>query len=269
MPRRVRTDDDDVSLFPFLSIIACVIGVLTMMISTMALAQMDGEEIAVIEEWEETQQELEKTDTELSDLTAKITEQLGPDGAGVQQQLKERQNELDTLTREQQELQERLREYQQQEVIIPTIDESQRETIVAMEAELAALREELAQMELELEEKKVSKQSRVSVLPAGSGLRLTPHFVECAQGAVLLHTIDPPKLIRAANMVRDEDFLNILNRVSASTDATVIFLVRADGLSTYYAARKLCDDRSIRNGKLPVAGDGRVDLSRFAKKDKK
>ena len=123
MPRRVRTDEDDVSLFPFLSIIACVIGVLTMMISTMALAQMDGEEIAVIEEWEETQQELEKTDRELSDLTAKITEQLSPDGASVQQELKERQNEIDALTRDQQELQKRLREYQQQKVIIPTIDE--------------------------------------------------------------------------------------------------------------------------------------------------
>ena len=86
---------------------------------------------------------------------------------------------------------------------------------------------------------------------------------------MLLHTVDPPKLIRAANMVRDEDFLNILKRVSANTDATVIFLVRADGLSTYHAASKLCDDRSIRNGKLPVAGDGRVDLSRFVKKDKK
>ena len=57
--------------------------------------------------------------------------------------------------------------------------------------------------------------------------------------------------------------------VATTTDATVIFLVRADGLSTYYAASKLCDDRSIRNGKLPVAGDGRVDLSRFVKKEKK
>ena len=37
MARRPRTDDDDVSLFPFLSIIACVIGVLTMMIATLAL----------------------------------------------------------------------------------------------------------------------------------------------------------------------------------------------------------------------------------------
>ena len=41
MVRRRRSAEETVSLFPFLSILACVIGVLTLMITAMALGQME------------------------------------------------------------------------------------------------------------------------------------------------------------------------------------------------------------------------------------
>ena len=43
MGRRRDREDTDVSLFPFLSILACIIGVLTLLISTLALSQMDSD----------------------------------------------------------------------------------------------------------------------------------------------------------------------------------------------------------------------------------
>ena len=98
---------------------------------------------------------------------------------------------------------------------------------------------------------------------------MTPHFVECAKGSILLHTMDPPKLLRAANMVTDEDFIALLNTVANGIDDSVIFLIRSDGLSTYRAVKKLCTDQGIRNGKLPAPGAGKIDLSRFANKDKR
>lgn len=267
MPRRPPGDDDDVSLFPFLSIIACVIGVLTMMISTLALAQLDSDEVALIEEWEETQQALEYTDSQIAELTALINEQLGPDGADVREELAKRQAELDELIRQQEELKKQLEDQQKIEVVIPEIDESLRETAATMQAELERLQQEIAQLELDLQQRQDASKSKVSVLPAGSGLQMTPHFVECAQGAILLHDHDPPKLLRAAGMVTDEDFIGLLTTVANSSDESIIFLIRPDGLSAWRAAKKLCDERSIRNGKLPVAGDGKIDLSHFRQKD--
>lgn len=268
MPRRPVDNDDDVSLFPFLSIIACVIGVLTMMISTLALAQLDGEDIALIEQWEQTQQALQDTDEQIEILTTTIAEQLGPDGANVREELSRRQKELDELQRQQQTLQAELDAKEDMQVVIPVVDESLRETAASMQAELDKLEKELAQMDLELKERQSASKSRVSILPSGSGLRMTPHFVECAKGSLVLHTQDPPKLLRAANMVKDEDFIDLLRTVANGVDDSIIFLIRSDGLATWRAARKLCDERNIRNGKLPVVGDGQVDLSYFTRKDK-
>ncbi len=267
MRRRPRHDDDDVSLFPFLSIIACVIGVLTMMISTLSLAQMDDEEVAVIEAWEKTQQQLTETDSQIEELTNRINEQLGPDGSRVREELAARQDELRQLTKQQEQLRQQLSELQKTEVVTPEIDESLRETAASMQAELERLQEELARLELDLEERQDASRSTVSVLPSGSGLQLNPHFVECAQGALILHDHDPPKLLRAASMVTDEDFISILTTVAGSTDDTVIFLIRSDGQAVWRAAKRICDEREIRNGKLPVAGDGKIDLSHFNRAD--
>ena len=46
MARRRRKKGVSVSLFPFLSILACVIGTLTLMITALALGQMDTDEMA-------------------------------------------------------------------------------------------------------------------------------------------------------------------------------------------------------------------------------
>ena len=78
-----------------------------------------------------------------------------------------------------------------------------------------------------------------------------------------MHTIQPPKRIRAAEMVKDQDFLNLLTKVANNQNSSVVFLIRSDALGVYRAAKKICDDRNIRNGKLPVVGNGKIDLSAF------
>lgn len=268
MPRRRSDNDNDVSLFPFLSIIACLIGVLTVMISTLTLAQMDTADVAVIETWEKTQMELTRNDEEIAKLTASIAEQLGPDGASVRKRLVERQAMLDKLLKEQKQLQKTLAEQKAQEVVIPTIDESLRETAASMQAELEDLQKEIAQLEIEVKDRKDAAETKVTVAPSGSGVRMTPHFVECTKGALILHTVNPPKMIRAAEMVTDTDFIALLQAVANGVDDSIIFLIRSDGLPTYRAAKKLCTEQEIRNGKLPAVGAGIIDLSRFTKDEK-
>ncbi|NQV25762.1 MAG: hypothetical protein HQ518_15495 [Rhodopirellula sp.] len=266
MARRPRDNDDDVSLFPFLSIIASVIGVLTMMIATLALAQMDTKDVELIEEYESAARNVADAETAVAELQKIINDRVGPDAATLRDDLSKNEKELTQLLKEMAEIQQKLKEQEKVKIVIPKLDPAQRESVASMAGELKALEEEIAQMEKELSEREEASQSKVSILPSGSGVNFTPHFVECAAGAIVMHTMNPPKLIRAADMVNDKDFLALLEEVANGTDDSVVFLIRSDGLSTYYAARKLCTDREIRNGKLPVVGGGRIDLSHFAKK---
>lgn len=266
MARRPRDNDDDVSLFPFLSIIACVIGVLTMMISTLALAQMDTKDVALIDEYESTASRLKEEEAAVASLQKVIDDRIGPDAATLRDDLRRSEKELAQLLKELQEVEKQLDEQKKVKIVIPQLDPAQRESVASMANELQSLEEELAQLEKELSEREEASQSRTSILPSGSGVNFTPHFVECAEGSIVLHNLNPPKLIRAANMVNDKDFLALLEKVANGVDDSIVFLIRGDGLGTYYAARKLCTDRGIRNGKLPVIGSGRIDLSHFAEK---
>jgi hypothetical protein len=90
MARRPRGEDDDVSLFPFLSIIACVIGVLTMMISTLALAQMDNPDVALIEAYEKSAGELSAVEAEVARLKKLLDDKIGPGAATVREAVSER-----------------------------------------------------------------------------------------------------------------------------------------------------------------------------------
>ena len=92
--------------------------------------------------------------------------------------------------------------------------------------------------------------------------------MECAADSIVMHTIDPPKRIRANYMVTDKDFIALMETVANRTSDSIVFLVRSDALNTYRTARRLGTDREIRNGKLPVVGSGRIDLSHFATKKK-
>lgn len=264
MPRRPRDNDNDVSLFPFLSIIASVIGVLTMMIATMALAQMDTKDVVLIDQYEMTSRELFELEEAVAQLQKIIDDRIGPDAASLQKDLTYSAKELAQLLKELTEVEKQLKAQESVKVIIPTIDPGQRESVVSMQVELTALEEEVAQLEKDLTERKVASQSTVSILPSGSGVNFTPHFVECAAGSIVMHTLDPPKLIRSANMVNDKDFIALLDNVANGLNDSVVFLIRSDGLNTYNAASKLCNNREIRNGKLPVIGGGRIDLSHFA-----
>ena len=266
MARRPRDNDDDISLFPFLSIIASVIGVLTMMIATLALAQMDTKDVALIDEYESTALQLTEEEAIVAELQKLIDDRIGPGAASVREDLNRNEKELAQLLRELTEVQEQLKELEKVKVVIPQLDPAQRESVSSMQNELKSLEEELAQLEKELSEREEASQTKTSILPSGSGVNFTPHFVECAAGSIVMHTVDPPKLIRAANMVNDKDFIGLLETVANGVNDSVVFLIRGDGLSTYYAARKLCTDREIRNGKLPVIGNGKIDLSHFAKK---
>ncbi len=267
MARRPRTNDDDISLFPFLSIVACVIGVLTMMIAVLTLQQTDAPDIAMIEEYETTQKAAKLADDAISQLRQKISvsKSAALHFSERQKEQKLQQKELEELIRQTEELEKKLAEKEELEIVIPKVDPKARETISEMQSELAAAQEQVAQLEAQLKKRTdVPTEGNVTVLPQGSGLTFVPHFVECAAGAIVMHNLKEPKRIRTGQAGNDPDFKALMRKVLNGKDDTIVFLVRDDGLSTYRAMRGLCASNDIRNGKIPVVGKGRIDLSAFS-----
>lgn len=272
MARRPRQEDDDISLFPFLSIIASVIGVLTMMIASLTLAQTRTSDVAAdlekIEQYEQAKKEIDSADERIEELKLEISVskstvlEVREDKKALDMTVQE----LEDLIVEFERIEKELAEQKKAEVIIPEINAKDRETVADLQTQLTSVQEDIAQLEKELKDRKdAPTEGNVTVLPQGSGMNFTPHFVECADGSIVMHNMDPPKRVRQGDIVKDKDFLALLTLVANGKDDSITFLVRSDGVRTYRACRNLCNARDIRNGKIPVVGQGRIDLSAFTK----
>ena len=266
MPRRPRTNDDDISLFPFLSIIACVIGVLTMMIATLALAQTDTPDVAKIENFEQDTKSLDRTKARIKQIKLEISDSL----ILREQQQKNETNkaEIAEMLAELKAIEKELADQKKVKIVIPKLDPKARETATDMQAQHAQIEEQIAQLEQDLRDRKDRSEANVTVLPQGSGLNFKPHFVECAADSFVMHTQTPPQRIRTANAAKAKEFIDLMQLAANGKSDSIVFLVRNDGLGTFRTLKGLCDKRSIRNGKLPVVGQGRIDLSAFTNKKK-
>ncbi len=266
MPRRPRTNDDEISLFPFLSIIACVIGVLTMMIATLALAQTDTPDIAQIESYEQDQKSLVQTQTRIEQIKLEISDSLKL--REKQQQNTQNKTEITKMLAELDAIEKELAEQKKVQIIIPKVDPKARETANEMQTQYTLIEEAIAQLEQDLKDRKEKSEANVTVLPQGSGLNFKPHFVECAADSFVMHTQTPTKRIRTANAAKAKEFINLMELAANGKNDSIVFLVRNDGLGTFRTLKGLCDKRNIRNGKLPVVGQGRIDLSAFNQRKK-
>jgi hypothetical protein len=275
MPKRRGGEEEGVSLFPFLSIIACVIGVLTLLISALALAQMGGnEDIAKIEQLQKLQRDLKALQEEIERLRGELDE----DAIRKANEMDEKRRQLLAAQQRLKELEELIAQLREKgakpkEVVdIPEVEgEIPQQALDDMQTELRGLREQIAQLEKSLaERKKKPEESEVSVVPGGSGIGFEPIFVECTAQSIVIHTghgQDEPVHVPVGGVEGNKAFLDLLDHVAASNKRTLVFLLRDNGLGTYRKVRDLADWAEVRNGKLPVIGKGRLDLSYFNKKD--
>jgi len=274
MRRRRVTEEDDISLFPFLSIIAAIIGVLTLMIAAVTLGQMNQKDVKGAVEnaiaMEILEKKLSTASADIENIKLSIEKEKAAllSSAGARQtELVKTRAELDALLVKLQQKRKQIEEQRKVKIVIPETPLAQRETLADLQTQLANLKQRLALLQKSLDErKKPPKEAEVSILPGGTGLSFQPQFVECAASTVVLHTESPPLTIRTAALTTNKKFIALLEKVANQKNHTIIFLIRSDGLNTYRAAKRLCDANDVRNGKLPVAGQGKLDFSHFNKK---
>ena len=269
MAKRNRVKKQVVSLFPFLSILACVIGTLTLLITAMALGQMDNDTVASAEEFQRVQDDIEKERKTIEEIEKRI--KAAEDEAGdALKELADARVRLEELLLKKEALLARMDEKDDEEkppIEIPNVDEEKhKKRMEALQAEIAQLEALIEELAAQLKERGGPvREAEVIIQPTGSGVDLEPTFVECTAAGIVLLEADPPKRVRRADLAGDEDFRALLDDVASRPKATVIFLVRDDGLPTYFAASGVARSRYARNGKLPVIGQGSIDLSMFKK----
>ena len=121
----------------------------------------------------------------------------------------------------------------------------------------------VAQLEAELLKSESPMAATVMVRPGGTGQGREPVFVECNATAAVIHGGDEPIFVSRGGLARDTHFVELVRRVADSENKIIIFLIREDGLDTYLAAQRLARSGYARNGKLPIIGEGNIDLSSF------
>ena len=260
MARRKRAGAPSVSLFPFLSILACVIGTLTLMITALALGQMDSPTVEFAQQHEGATQRLAQDSQAIDALNKKIQRaQFEADRqdsalASLRQQLEELKGQI-----------ENEKDKKPAPPQVPPVDKAgHQKRLAELRGEIKVLETGIRELENKLKQRAAPPEAAVvQIKPGGSGTNLNPSFVECAAGRILILEDDRRHAVRNADMASDKKFQELLQRVSESDKDTVVFLVRDDGLGTYYAARKLALAKFARNGKLPVIGQGKIDLSLF------
>lgn len=258
MARRPSSDESPVSLFPFLSILACIIGALVLLIAALALSQIgtpsDDEAVRRAEEY----LVLEKKRSQLEEANKTLLAELGEAGK-LQAQLNVLLNEKKKITE------------------VPAIDPAALAPIQAsiqdLQMKQKALAEEmkrreeiLAKMQTEIARRlEPAKAGFIRVQPSGSGLLAAnkPFFVETTKTGISVHTRNGKREFTRGEITAHADMKTFWSNLQADPKAMLIFLIREEGASNFQYAAGQAGARNISYGKIPIPGEGELDLGFF------
>ncbi len=259
MVKKKKSEGETVSLFPFLSILACVIGVLTLMITAMALSQMDQQDDSWkrVEDYEENQEQITAKQEELEQVQSQVE-----DLSKLNRELMLALEELKKLKQEKQKIPSDIKPEEKVKLLAEANRLEKR--ITEIKDDPKKLQEEIDKLKKELNKRENPVAAEVRIQPGGSGVDLNPTFVECTKNGIVV--LDGPSKdlhVRRDDLRKSLPFVELLDKIGAQNKGTVIFLIRQDAVYTYNIASSVARSRYCPNGKLPVEGNGKIDLSKF------
>lgn len=289
MARREKKKQE-VSLFPFLDILACVIGNLILIITAVVLEQVDTKPIAEAAEREAQKKQVEK------DLQTV---------ALLQQQLAKLQQENQSNDKRVQEAQARLEKAQKDRLAAkkkllelppppPPPDEKALGAVKKRQLELEELIKQIKEVEGKIAERKKEPEQSITIMPAnrGGGRPRQPIFVEVNQEGLVIHPDDKsfqkifgddkPRQIPIDKVAADPNFKKLLDHALTDRRAIITFLLRPNAIANYNKARGVVSgfekanqnklvtgilptgDKILHSlsGKVPLPGDGVLDFSK-------
>jgi myosin heavy subunit len=268
MARR-RNNQIGVELFPFLSILACVIGVLTLAIAGMVVGQMDTDTVRKIERAQQYQQ-IQQTITQRASEQDRLKNLIAKANT-LADKLEAARRELERWKTKKRNIDERRDQLEKQNVSILAKLDSLRREIRRLESDLNDLQADIEQTRQRLAERQKPPEPADIVIKPGGSREVDARaieravFAECREHAVIVYKdLEGNDTIRFSknNLSSNLQFIKALDEIAVEK-RWIVFLVRPDGWGTARAAEQLAIQRGAYNGKLPVPGQGRVDLSVF------
>jgi hypothetical protein len=260
MGRRRRRDDLQVSLFPFLSVLACVIGTLTLLLAALAIGRLGGqslEQVRLAEQYHAARDAVAAGLERLRELEAQLrrSEQLAKDEEALGMRLAGLGLSLDISLEDLTGVIDlRRREAEQED----------KKRLLEREKQRIATKVEERESELE---KRDALQMRAPIVidPSGLGREQRPYMIECRKDFIELHNTRGEWSLRvpAEEIAISNDLRKYMRRVRAIHNAIVIFLIRPDGVLTYNDAAAIANRHKVRNAKLPLPGEGDLDFTRL------
>lgn len=242
------------SLFPFLSVLACLIGTLTLLIASLAVGQV-AESLLEPETDLAGEQELAAQRAELRALEdgLEAAEHLAEELAAARAELralgvKPNQSEAD----------------RRRDVQIRKSSAQLAASLRRLERENDGLVISIEGVEVDLIRDRTSGDTRpIHILPHGSARPLQPFFVECRQDGVRVYHQNLSESFYLARGSLDDvaRFRAYLQRVRTFRDGTVVFLIRPDGVATYDWAAQLSGRLFVRHAKLPLPTQGTLEFT--------
>jgi len=133
-----------------------------------------------------------------------------------------------------------------------------------IEQERRALAKDRNQIETTIEVLQ-SRHATLPILidPTGLSRRFEPYFIECDAGGATLYraTDDFSYFVPKNELSANGDFGRYQRRVKATPGALLVLLVRPDGIDTCNRAESVLRNASIRVASLPLPGQGKLDWS--------
>ena len=273
--RRAAPSGGEVSLFPFLSILACLIGALVLMIVVLVMAQVgksEGrtqEEIKRAQDYIQMKKDIEKReelDVVLKEKLAQLEE--------LKKQLEERQQRYAKLRRlldtskEIMDSNLKLSQQMQKELDDLLVE------IEGLKKQMEESKAEIEKLMAEIKARQVPEDKKtppVVVQPSGSGMDpdTKVFFVEATAGALKILGAwgeDYRLSAKAEVLVADAAFNHFLAEAAKIPKSLILFLIRDDGQGAFNnGAGRASNDYEVRIGKLPIPGRGVLDLKMFDK----
>jgi len=272
MAKRARDNGGTVNLFPFLSILVCIIGCLTLIIVVINLVAMSAGEgrtsdeverareyILVKKEKEEKQAEQDKLRQLIENLIQQNKDSLtARDKLTTLKEMLDNQEEIDK-SRE-----ELIAKYN---LLVDT-----NKKLVADET---FLQEEIKVKEEEIAKRKLPPNAAaLRVRPSGSSTNTRPFFAEISDRGIYIHRslTEEAEVIPIASLNQSPEFIEFLKSIAAEPYNRLIFLVRGTPgavktlgqASQLVAAYNRANGTDLIPGRLPLPGEGKVDLQMFA-----
>ena len=268
MPKKKPTEAPGLSLFPFLSILACLSGALIVIIAALSALQANKVSGSVAKDNPLAKQymTLQQQNQSLLELVEKV------------EQTKRYQRQLAVLEEQNVAVLNILNGNQEVKVVNASLQRAVENLIKQIEEiklDQEVEQKEIERLKKEIAERKVDPENLrpINVKPAGSGVvgnrRL--YVLEASGGTLIAYQHDAPEIrVSQGSIGLDTKYNKYLTSAATNrnvgSDGLLLFLVRPDGNESWRKGAGWAEQKFLlKTVKVPIPAKGIVDLSPFKK----